>query len=224
MGTNFVISFFNAQCLIISISFLFSFFKYFKENNKRFLIFFVFYNSVAMIVMIPYFLMTNNLMKINYPVVLNNFSLLFGYTSLSYFIIKHIIDFPNRFILYFIGVCNLLFIISCLINERNSNINNYAFAIHHFGLVILCFVYLIKIYRTENSIDVLKISSFWVVSGIFFCSSLSLPAYFFAKTLFEYFETLKLLKYAFLLQSIPSISYIIMHLFFIKAYTCKIYH
>ena len=223
MVREYSIAVFNIQCFVLLISFLMSFWIYFKKDRERYMKYFLLYNSVAMIVMIPYFLMINFYLKFTLPFSLNNFSLIFGFSFLSFFIMNHIVDFNRRFFLFFFYFLFLFFLIFFLIGDNKRPVNYNAFTVHYLGLLIFCLIYYFMLYRTEKLIDITKMSSFWVISGVLFCSCLCLPTYFFSGLFIDYYNVEELTKFSLLLNIIPSSSYVIMHLFFIKGYSCKIY-
>jgi hypothetical protein len=214
---------FNFQCFVILNSFLLNLKVFFKKDRELYIKYFLLFNLVALGIMIPYFLMVNFFAKIVFPFYLNNFSVIFGFSFLSLFIINQTIDFSRKILLFLLYFIFLSCIVYFLFFLQKNLVNFYAFTINYFGLICFCLIYYYMIYNTEKVLDVTKMASFWIVTGVFFCSSLCFPTYVFSSIYVTYYQSIFMTKYVMLVNFIPSISYTIMHLFFIKAYSCKIY-
>jgi hypothetical protein len=211
---------FNIQCLLITISFLFSL-KLLKIKREIKIKKFVIYNSVAIIVMLPMFLFTNfSYFSMNIVYGLNNFSLIFGFSFLSLYLIS-IMPKPIKILkyLYLLFTFFLIVIIYLLIKRSKSHTIQSAFAINHLGLVIFSLIYFIKLFNDIPDKDLLKDSNFWIVIGIFFCSIVSYPLI----SLADYLSINKInLNSNVLLLNVPIFCYSIMHLMFIKSFLCSI--
>ena len=137
-----------------------------------------------------FFLLTVFILEIRYPVVKDRTTIIFSCTSFLLLTTAVSIDFFKRPML--------------------------IFAIANSGHFVLCCIYYYKLFANSSRGSVLSDSSFWVVTGMFFCMCLTLPliafhAFLNFKDLVD-FPTFKNL------DSIGAMGYVIMHVFFIKAY------
>jgi hypothetical protein len=116
-------------------------------------------------------------------------------------------------------------IVFCLILSIISLVwlgNTYAILQAISGIYISyhCFVYLTNLFKRSNTIDLSTSPSFWIVIGIITCYTASIPAclailYLFIVDDKELFSVADPVFYYFMFTNI------IMHIFFIKAFTCK---
>lgn len=83
---------------------------------------------------------------------------------------------------------------------------------------IFCIFFFYKLFKNLYYQNILKEPAFWIVSGLIFCSCLSLPFYGLNSYIKLQFPPL----IASNIFSVSNMLIIIMHLFFIKAYICTI--
>jgi hypothetical protein len=214
---------FNIQCLIIIISFLLSLRWIFFRHEQGYMKFFIFYTSVALIVMIPYFLLVNAIIKgFGFAIQLNNISLVFGFSFLSLFMINFNRDKKIKRLMNFIFSVIISFLVLSLVKGSITPINFLAFVINHGGLTLFSLVTLFSFYNSDEKINLTHEPYFWIVVGVLFCSTICFSVYLFCLLFFSQFKLGEF--YSFIIDSLPSMGYIIMHLFFIKAFLCKLYH
>jgi hypothetical protein len=84
--------------------------------------------------------------------------------------------------------------------------------------VVFCIYFYHKLFKDLPTKNIKSEPSFWIVTGLFFYSCLSVPFY----TLNEYMRSSFTRIVYTNIFSISNILIIIMHLFFIKAYICTI--
>jgi len=91
-------------------------------------------------------------------------------------------------------------------------------ALPYFATFILCMYYYYKLFDDEEKpiVNLLKSPSFWIVTGLFFFSCITLPLF----AILEYFYYKFGYRAAVYLLSFANLFIIIKHLFFIKAYRC----
>ena len=100
-----------------------------------------------------------------------------------------------------------------------SNFYTPHFQIHSLFNIykaIFCLVFYINLFKNTPRLNILQEPSFWIITGLFFYTCLSLP--FFA--LNEYIKIYFSQPVAYDIFVFSNIFIIIMHLFFIKAYLC----
>lgn len=208
--------FFDLQCLLVLLAFIFSV-PLIKYSNQKIMKLFIIYTAIGVIVMIPLFLMSHSFYPLSFANELNNYSLIFSYAFLSIFLIKIMPDKKGLLLLWTIFLILLSTIVINILSNNIYNPNHSAFAINHFGLIIFSLVYLFKTFNNISNKNILDFPEFWIVMGVFFCSTVSFPIYslldFFLKDSF-------LFKHSFLLSYAPTFSYSIMYLLFIKAFIC----
>ncbi|MEP6677293.1 MAG: hypothetical protein ABJA78_19185 [Ferruginibacter sp.] len=189
-----------------------------KKNIPKYMITFFWYPVVALSFTIFYFLKEYlKLFPSQFYSVANNLSLLFHFVFLSIFIInsEHT-KTKKRSYLVFWGF--LILVIISLILKDISFGNRLAFGIANSGLVILCIFYYYSIVKNTGSLALAADPSFWVANGIFFGMILNVPTYI-ARNFIDKENSYEIWSVLF---AVCSFAYIIMHIFFIKAYLCII--
>ncbi len=209
---------FDLQCLTILISFFFSL-RMLIGSTPRIIRLFILYNTVAVLVMIPFFLMTHSYTFFYFGNSLNNYSLVFGYTFLSYMLIMLMPDKKSHVILkmnYFLSITLILILLYLM---DSNKINYLAFATSHISLLLSSIIYLHKLYNNIPDKNLKSYPPFWIVIGILFCSVISFPLYLFV----DYLRFYNIQFQDFIvLSNLPVFSYIVMHVFFIKAFLCSL--
>ena len=66
-------------------------------------------------------------------------------------------------------------IVYTLTNYPLNKVNNSAFFISNFGLVIFCIIYFNELFKNMPVIDLKATPSFWIITGILFCMSAHFP-------------------------------------------------
>lgn len=135
-----------------------------------------------------------------------------------YFFFKNLLKKKIR-ILQFIF---LLFLTSTIILRLSTGFHKPGFeinAVTNFGKILFCLFYCIELFKSEPVLNLKNESAFWIVSGLFFYTCVSLPFY----TVYEYLNLNLPRLISRNLFSSTNISIILMHLLFIKAYLCQIH-
>ena len=148
---------------------------------------------------------------------LNLVSLLFHFTFLCLFIFKVIPksnDIKYLKLVFFIFFPLItFFIVTDIIHDEVL-----AFAVTNFGLIILCISYYYQLFKTTPSLNLLKDPSFWIITGILFGMSTTIPVSIIGGYLFHNIPRDIFLSVAVIMP----LGYGIMHLFFLKAILCSI--
>lgn len=110
-----------------------------------------------------------------------------------------------------------LIIITGLILRNNFKTYNYeAAAISNLFFCLCSCIYFKRLFLNEPIIIITQDSTFWIVSGIFFYSTFSLPLY----PISAYFRNNEVYAVSQTLILLINLLVIIMHLFFIKSFLC----
>ena len=209
--------FFQWGCMIAS-----SIFSLKLVGNKRipsYMHKFYWYSIIVALVSIysflfKYFSVTNK----NISGVLHSFLLLFHFIFLSLFIYRAL---PNKNIsgyIKFLFFLFLSFILFCLFTIDVTIPKSIGYAISNFALVLFCCVYYSQLFEEIPNIRLSKEPSFWIISGIFLCMCTTVPLSAIRGYLFNNMPS----EFYFLMGTLGSFAYGVMHLFFIKAYLCSI--
>lgn len=208
---------FFLQLAIIIVSFLVSTLMVWRKNIDWRIKIFVLYPFVAVLVfsVLIYSMFFDKSVQPN-ATILNNYSLLFHFSFLSFFIytklkltfIKRLLIFS--FFSFFIIIIIVLFSYSQVIE------NKLAFSISNIGLIISCLFYYYDVYSMSEPSMLFKDPVFIIVTGIFICMSMHIPF----TAVFNVFPKKISITMRELVQAILCFSYLSMHLFFIKAYIC----
>jgi len=117
-----------------------------------------------------------------------------------------------RIIFLLIGI---LITLSFFLNE-NNNPNFFFYSISNLWKTVLCLIYYNSLFSAKPTLYLKRDPTFWIVTGIFLYSSLTLPHYSFHFYLKKYLSS-ELMNNVF---AFTNISIIVMHIIFIKAYRC----
>ena len=148
--------------------------------------------------------------------IIYNLSYILHFYLLGSFVKKNITSFrKNEFL-------NTLFwfffiIVNISIFATNLSVKNgLAYGITNSCLIIFCILYYQQLFKNPPTIILIHNSAFWIINGIFFGMTTTIPINFsgdfFIKDGSE--ESIQILR------NLGLVSYLIMHLFFIKAYLC----
>ncbi len=150
--------------------------------------------------------------------ILNNLSLIFHFSFLSFFIFRAMSMGKNNNYFYLIFGIFISFIFVLLFNGTLKKLNGPAFATTNFGLAVFCIIYYYRLFDNLPIVNLRREPAFWIITGIFFCMSLNIPMFAFYNYLKSRISSNNLM----LLKSIGAFGYTLMHVFFIKAYLCSI--
>ena len=149
--------------------------------------------------------------------ITNLISLLFHFSFLSLFILQFLSARKERFYFKFIFT---LFIITLLFFIILDIIHHYviSFATANTGLLIFCIFYYNQLFRLPPTLNLLKEPSFWIITGVFFGMSSTIPVSFMGGYLYHNLPK----NIYFSITTIVPFGYGMMHLFFIKAFLCPV--
>lgn len=144
-------------------------------------------------------------------------SLLFHFAFLSLFISQFYSTKKEK---DYFKILFWLFIVSVIIFIIIDIIYHYviAFGITNTGLFIFCIYYYYQLFRNPPTLNLLRESSFWIITGILFGMSTTIPIFFMGGYL--YHNLPRNIFYS--IATIAPFGYGIMHLFFIKAFLCSV--
>ena len=94
-----------------------------------------------------------------------------------------------------------------------------TFALGNFGKSIFCIFYFNKLFKDSPKLNLKNEPSFWIITGVFFCSSITLPQY----AINDYLRNNVNKIISNNIFASTNIAIIIMHILFIKAYLCKVH-
>jgi hypothetical protein len=127
-------------------------------------------------------------------------------------------DKKTRDILFYLFLITLFIALYMLFFSKADKNNLHIVALGSICKSVYCIIFFYKLFKNLFYQRILKEPAFWIVSGLIFYSSLSLPFY----TLHSYLKSKFSLLISYNIFSISNMLIIIMHLFFIKAYLCTI--
>lgn len=133
------------------------------------------------------------------------------------FFIDLLDDMKSRKIIRLIFACTFSLSIFILYNNHLNQPNLHVTAVLNTCKSVFCILYFQNLFRKITKTNILKEPSFWVVSGLIFYSTLSLPFYGLNSYIKYQFPLLKSIN----ILAISNILIIVMYLFFIKAYLCR---
>ena len=151
---------------------------------------------------------------------IRNYSILFHFTFLSFFIYSVLPrkeDVKFLFPLFFTFLSITLFF---LVFYSSKKMNSASFSAANLGLIIFCVIYFYRLFNEVPKTTLLKQPAFWVISGIFLCMSISIPVISLDSYLKN--ENYVNLQYREIFSGIIYFAYGSFHLFLIKAYLCSI--
>lgn len=220
MGNASLIILYYIQSVVILISFLFSLKLIKNRSIPKYMYRFYWYNIVAILVTLFFLLQLHFFGKLNLALGLNNISVLFHFTFLSFFVIKVIPNHNKKALLFLklIYFVIVFFTIKFFINTNITKQINAAFSIINLGLFIFTLTYYFQLLNTTPKFNLLSEPSFWVITGIFFSSALLFPV----STALDYLPVNSIKNNLFIINLALSIPCILFHLFLIKAFICSI--
>lgn len=175
------------------------------------------YPLVNIIVLIPHFCGTYFGLFISFTIALNNFSVIFHFSFLSFFIIRILPQKNEKKILIILYSIFLVFISFFIIKEP-FNQGGPAFSISSLGLSIFCIFYYFQLFKNPPVLNLRKEPAFWIISGVFFAMCIHSPI----NAILLYLQNRLPYSYYILLLDLSIFSLSIMYLSFIKAILCTI--
>lgn len=208
---------FYLQFIVICISLIFSLRLIKNKNVPKYLNGFYWYPIVGFITLLSEVIIrtfSNEFKK--YAWLINNLSIIYHFCFLTLFIIGVLKNKNNHMYLYFIFfVFNVLIVVSLTSNNLYKAIP-LAFSISNFGLVLFCVLYYFDLFNNMPELDLKETPAFWIITGVFFCMGTFFPI----SAIVDYLKGKVSILIIMSLNNVLFVCYIVMHLFFIKAYLC----
>ncbi len=211
---------FLIQFLVYVISFLISLRLINNKRIPKYMSGFYWYNLLAFLIMV-FSAVTIFYKKrlLGYAIAVNNFSSIFHLCFLSIFMQKVTPNLKRLQITWlnlFRGIIVIILIYFLLTKNSFSEVN-LSFSIVNSALFVYSIIYFIQIFKGIPNLDLLKTPAFWVITGVFFSSSLLIPVC----TAFDLLPLSYFLDKLYLLNIAITIPFIIFHCFLIKAFLCS---
>jgi hypothetical protein len=220
MGYDIKYILFDIQCLVIFCLFIVTIHKIkalFRSNLKYFII----YNFIAFFVMISLFLHLHQYRSNSLSNNINDFSLIFGFSFLSLFIIKNKNSKSFNVVMYFIFIFCLFWIIYNLFFNKKIKgfeLSSLIFSINHFGLLLLSTIYFLIKYFSNSEDFYEKDSVYYIILGINICSVINFPYILFVNDFISFDKSIT--GSSIIINSLGCIGFLIMYSFFIKSISC----
>ena len=109
-----------------------------------------------------------------------------------------------------------LSVLTVIITTKFEFTNYKLGAVCNLNFVLYCLIYFISLFKNEPIYKISKEPSFWIITGLFFYSTFSLPLF----PIFDYFRNNGLTQLSLTIVMVINLLIIIMHLFFIKGCLC----
>jgi len=218
MNVLFVIYF-----IVIFVSCLTSLFFIKVERKPSYLNYFFIYPTLAFIFLLNKTLASNiksyhDYINLNYSQIIYNISFILHFILLGLIIKRNIETIYSKKalnILYY----TFLIIISYSIFAKDLRIKNgLAYGITNSCLTIFCLLYYFSLFKSPPTLVLIQSSAFWIINGIFFGMITTIPINFSG----DIFLKLGNQENIQILKKFGYLSYITMHLFFIKGYLCTL--
>lgn len=201
---------------IMILTFIISLVFCYKNYNPKYLYFFPAYHLVALLtegIVDIYFSDNTDSLKAIYSTPYN----LFAYSEFIFFtlFISTQLKEKQYKIAVFACACVCILIIGILL-YRSKTLNYHtwkgAIPLNIFYLVC-CLLYFLNIFSNKAHFNLSKEPAFWIITGLLFYSIIDTPF------LAIYAQTSHLSSFLYLI--INGTAYLFLHLFFIRAYTCR---
>ncbi|MEJ7611687.1 MAG: hypothetical protein WKF88_10960 [Ferruginibacter sp.] len=204
------------QVLLTSLYFinLFLFLKVRKNKNIEGLLqTFYLYPLVGALVSMLFWLRHFDLFPKDIFRIINQVSVLFHFSFLSFFIYKKV----DRSKIYrFIAIVFFIIIIPFLYNDMFKG-TFVSFAIANGFLFILCCFYFYNLFSSPPVLNLLQEPAFWICSGILLGSGLLIPFNAFNR---QFLNLILNREIFYLLGVLAMLGYIVLHFFLIKSFLC----
>lgn len=203
---------------VLAITLVVSFLFCYRKQNPSYLRFFPFYHLFACCIEIVtsfYFIADQSLSLVERPPY--NLFTIAEFLFFWFFIFSQLTGRMYKLILCGGGVIASGLLLSFLLKYRLLNFPVWQGAITTTIFFILgCLLYFSNIFRNLPYANLSKEPSFWIITGLFFYSVIEAP------TLAVVVNYMPKATSAVLYVLINGIAYLLLHILFIKAYTCKV--
>lgn len=209
--------FYNFQVIAVLTSFLISLYAIIKYDIPIYLKVFVIYTTVA-ILLLSFDFISSYFMRSELFLAqeITRFSILFHFIFLSIFVIKFN-HFDQKKYFYLITIIVSFLIFYAISSKFTSRESLLPYSFSAFGLILLSLLFFYSLISKFKSIDLIKYPPFWIIIGVFLSSGIQLP---FASTYKLFYKNVSETSYR-LFNCAIIFSYLLLHLFIIKAYLCS---
>jgi hypothetical protein len=214
-------SLFKIEVIIGSIVILLSLsgaiFIRFKFEVPKFLRFFYLYPLLAFVLSIV--TITNTFIyKLSKPVISTSESLYVIIEPIfwAYFFLSLFEDVKMKNLVKVISSILIVMTLFFIIKSDAEEYNHKVISINNLSYCLYCSFYFINLFRKDPLLTITKEPLFWIISGIFFYSAVSLPLFPFSDYYRKFYSRGYFLAYV----SAINLVIIIMHLLFIKGCQC----
>lgn len=160
-----------------------------------------------------------------FPGYQKTFAYLFQTVTLLFILFLWRLFFIKIFVLprdkFYINIATMLTVLIFILFTFTSKYNKpnlHIFSVLNFCQVLFCTFYYYKLFKTEPIQDIKQEPSFWITIGLLSYSCLSIPIYI----LNDYIRNFLPYTISRTIFAFSNILIIVMHLFFIKSYSCII--
>lgn len=127
--------------------------------------------------------------------------------------------FPQKKWIDYVFILFMFLTLPCVVLTLRQPLFHYYFrAFHNIGILLFCLIYIYSIFNNSPELFLKNNAAFWIVMGLLFYSSVTIPIFLG----YYYLATNKHVSVLSILFPLTNISIIIMHLLFIKGYLCTI--
>lgn len=203
-------------CIIVySTSFIISIVKTSSCPNHPNMRGFYVYCFLALLISLTLLAMKNNIVTLKFYTTFNFFLAIFHYVFLGTLIVKAT-KTKFKLALRIVFYSYLLFCLTSIYLTFFLKImeDYYIIAIANFGLISLSLFYYNSLFDLNSKSNFYKSPEFWVINGIVFGLGINIPAHTFPKSTFK----IEHIHIANFIGAVGILGYILMHLFFIKAF------
>ena len=137
----------------------------------------------------------------------------------AYFFRLVLANFPAKKLIENIFFFFIVLTIPCLLITTHQTLLHYYFrAYNNIGKLLFCLIYIYSIFKSSPKLILKNDAAFWIVMGLLFYSSVTIPIFlgYYYLAINRYVDILSIFF------PLTNISIIIMHLLFIKGYLCTI--
>lgn len=136
----------------------------------------------------------------------------------GYFFLLFFENTKTKSLVKIISSILILLTLILVINSGGKGYNHEVMSINNLSYCFYCTIYFVNLFRTDPVLKIYNEPVFWIISGVFFYSAVSLPLFPFS----DYYQRMNSRELFLPFISAINLVIIIMHLLFIKGYQCLI--
>lgn len=193
------------------------------ERKPSYLNYFFIYPTLAFFFLLNKSLASNvnsyqDIISMDYIQITYNFSFILHFYLLGLIIKRNIETIYSKKVLDILFYVFIILITFSIFTKDLRLKNGIAYGITNSCLIIFCLIYYFSLFKSPPTLILLHSPAFWIINGIFFGMITTIPINFSGDIFLKIgsHENIQILK------NFGYLSYITMHLFFIKGYLCTI--